>query len=114
MIPLAIACLVIGALIVLLWLAAALSAPIDDTPDWVGGLGVAVFVAGLVFAGLAACEWAGWGVPGWLIGVTALAGGLVIVVSWVGAIGKNAKLRSILTVVGLGIVGAAVVAGIVS
>lgn len=116
MFQLALACIVIGIILVVFFLAGVMNAPIVKVGDWVGGLGFGLVVAGLVFAVYGALGWMGWGVPRWLIWGTGICGALVLAVSWIGTFGdpiarSPLETYPFLVIIGSGVLAAAIVAG---
>lgn len=109
--------LVLGFATIVVFLAKVMNAPIIRVDDWVGGLGVAIFISGLVLLAFAGCGWMGWGAPRWLIWTVGIIGALLLVISWVGTFGdplgrSPVESYPFLVIIGSGLLVAAVVAGI--
>lgn len=115
MFPLAAIVLFIGFALIVVCLSNVMNAPIVRVDDWVGGMGLAIFIAGLVLLAFAGWGWMGWGRPTWLIWVVGIIGALLLVLSWVGTFGDPLGRSPIenfpLTVImGSGLLAAAIIA----
>lgn len=109
--------LVLGFATIVVFLAKVMNAPIIRVDDWVGGLGVAIFISGLVLLAFAGCGWMGWGTPRWLIWTVGIIGALLLVLTWVGSVGDTLGRSPVenfpyVVIVGSGLLAGAIVAGI--